>query len=356
MGRLYTTVKAFHYRDKIESLPLDVDEIKHPIHIRIKPTNVCGHSCWYCSYKTDFLQLGKDMVKKDFIPKDKMMEIIDDIIEMGVNAVTFSGGGDPFYYPHLLDAVKKLAKSPVKFASLHNGSRLKGELAEVFAHHGTWVRVSIDGWDDKSYAEYRSIREGEFTKVMNNMENFKKLNGSCYLGISLIIDQKNAPHVFDFTKRLKNIGVDSVKMSAVVIGDDIEKGNLYHKGIFDSVKSQIKRAEEELADESFEVCDSYHELDKRFTKEYTWCPFLQLVPVIGADLNVYSCHDKAYTLGEGVLGSIKNQGFKDFWFEDKNKFFKINPSIMCNHHCTVNHKNKMIIEYFETDKQHKAFI
>ena len=108
------------------------------------------------------------------IIKEKMMEIIDDIIEMGVKAVTFSGGGDPFYYPHLVEAVRKLVQSPVKFASLHNGSRLQGELAELFAFYATWLRISIDGWDDKSYAEYRGVPMGEFSKVMSNLNNFNK--------------------------------------------------------------------------------------------------------------------------------------------------------------------------------------
>lgn len=356
MGQLYTKYKIFRYKDKIDSLPREVEEIKPPVHIRIKPTNVCGHNCWYCAYKSDDLQLGKDMVTKDYIPKDKMMEIIDDIIDMGVKAVTFSGGGDPFYYPFFLDTVKKLAKSPVQFASLHNGSRLRGELAEVFAHHATWLRISIDGWDDESYAQYRGIREGEFTKVIKNMQNFKKLNGKCYLGISYIIDQKNAPHVFNFTKRLKEIGVDSVKMSACIVDDDVYKNNAYHKEIYDLVKDQIQRAKEELADTSFEVYDSYHELEDRFFKDYTWCPFLQMLAVIGADLNIYPCQDKAYNLTDGVIGSIKHQRFKDFWFSDKEKFFKINPSVICNHHCIANHKNKVILEYLGADRQHEVFV
>jgi len=43
------------------------------------------------------------------------------------------------------------------------------------------VRVSIDGWDDESYSSYRNVEKGEFTKVMRNIENFKKINGKCYL-------------------------------------------------------------------------------------------------------------------------------------------------------------------------------
>jgi len=150
---LYTNLKIFHFKDKIDSL-LKKDKIMPPIHIRIKPTNVCNHNCSYCAYRTDNLQLGKDMITTDFIPKEKMMEIIDDIIDMKVKAVTFSGGGEPFAYPYLLDAVKKLSKSPVKFAALTNGTLLKGEVAKIFAKQGTWLRISIDGWDNKSYSKY----------------------------------------------------------------------------------------------------------------------------------------------------------------------------------------------------------
>jgi len=114
-------------------------------------------------------------------PKKMMMGIIHDIIKMGVKAVTFSGGGEPFCYPYLLDTANKLAESPVKFAVLSNGSRLTGELAKLFAHHGTWLRVSIEGWDEKSYSYYRSVPDGEFNKVIRNMESFKKLGGKCYL-------------------------------------------------------------------------------------------------------------------------------------------------------------------------------
>jgi radical SAM protein with 4Fe4S-binding SPASM domain len=76
-------------------------------------------------------------------------------------------------------------------------------------------------------------------------------------------------------------------------------------------------------------------------KEYTWFPYSQILPVIGADLNIYPCQDKAYNLEEGLVGSIKEQRFKDFWFSDKNQFFKINPSLHCNHHCVANLKNKI---------------
>lgn len=356
MGLLYTKMKVFRFREKLNSLSLNNDKIMAPIHIRIKPTNVCAHNCWYCAYKAKDMQLGQDMSQKDYIPEKKMMEIIDDIIEMEVKAVTFSGGGDPFYYPFLLKTVKKLANSPVKFASLTNGVQLKGELAEVFAQHATWVRISMDGWDNESYAHYRGVKEDEFTKVINNMGNFKKLGGKCYLGVNYIIDKGNYNHVYDFIKRLKEIGVDSVKVSPCIVSNEGKESNAYHQTLFQKVKEQIKRIKSDLIDDSFEMFDAYHELDEKFAKDYTWCPYLQILSVIGADSNVYSCQDKAYNLKEGLIGSIKDQRFKDFWFSYKNQFFKIVPSKHCNHHCVANLKNKLVLEYLEADEEHIGFV
>ena len=353
----YNDIKIFHFRDKIPSLPREVAQITSPIHIRIKPTNVCGHSCWYCAYRYDPVQLGKDMIVRDFIPKEKMAEIIEDIVEMKVKAVTFSGGGEPFQYPFLLETVKTLAQTSVQFASLTNGSRLKGEVAEIFAHHGTWIRVSIDGWDDKSYAAYRGVREGEFSKILSNLEAFKKISTKCKLGISFIIDQKNAPHCYDFVKQLKEIGADSIKLSPCIVSDDHEKNNEYHKVYLENLKEQIRVIKESLEDPSFEVHDATPTLEKQFfTKSYTWCPFIQILPVIGADLHIYSCQDKAYNLEEGKIGSIKDKRFIDFWFSDKNKFFTIDPSKHCNHHCVAHKKNELILEYLSLDQRHLPFV
>ena len=349
-------MKIFHFMEKIDSLPKNTDKIMAPIHIRIKPTNACNHNCSYCAYRTDNLQLGADMVKKDHIPRQKMMEIIDDIEEMGVKAITFSGGGEPFLYPYLLETVKKLSRTQVKFASLTNGSGLTGEIAEIFANHGTWIRISMDGWDDESYSKYRRVQHGEFTKILKNMENFKKIKGKCLLGVVIIIDNMNYLHIYDLVKKLKDIGVDSVKIAPCVVSNIAEENNKYHEAIFAVVKEQINKATSELVDDNFEIFDSYHQQLETFEKKHTWCPYLQILHVIGADQNIYSCQDKAYNFEFGLIGSIKDIRYKDFWFNDKNKFFKINPSKHCLHHCVTNEKNKIVLEYLDADKGHIGFV
>lgn len=356
MGNIYSKYKVFHYQDKLDSLPLSNSEIKAPVHIRLKPTNVCNHHCWYCAYKSPDLQLGQDMVERDFIPKEKMFEILEDCKEMGVKAITFSGGGEPFVYKYFTDTIKKLVEYEINFASLTNGSNLSGEKAELFSSYGTWLRISIDGWDDKSYAKYRNTKVGEFTKIMNNIEKFNELDGKCLLGISLIIDKDNWSHMYSFAKILKDIGVKTIKISPCIVSNDGYKNDKYHASFFQNAKELAQKTKVDLEDDLFEVNDSYHGAEIDFSKTYDWCPMLQMLPVIGADLNIYPCQDKAYNLEAGLLGSIKDMRFKDWWFSDKNKFFKIDPSKVCNHHCVANGKNKMILEYLDADKDHLGFV
>lgn len=354
--RLYTPLKIFHYQDKLDSLPRQRPDIRPPLHVRLKPTNACNHACRYCAYRADGLQLGKDMRLSDMIPKAKMFELVDDMLDMGVKAVTFSGGGEPFCYPYLAEAAGRLAAGGVAVASLTNGGRLAGAAAEVFARHGVWLRVSVDGWDGASYARYRGVGEDEFGRVLGNMERFKALGGPCLLGASYIVDRENALHVYEMVRRLRDAGADSVKIAPCVVANDGAANNAYHRPVFDLVKEQAARAVAELGGEGFEVFDAYHLLDEKFAKDYAWCPYSQVLTVIGADLNVYACQDKAYNLENGCLGSLADRSFKDFWLSGKDKFFAIDPSRDCGHHCVAGGKNRLVLDYLSAAPRHLPFV
>lgn len=356
MGILYSKLKMFHFMDKLDSLAAENPRILAPLHVRLKPTNVCNHDCWYCAYRRDTIQLGKDMLLRDHIPETKMMELVDDLIAMGVKAVTFSGGGDPLCYPYLTKTARRLADTGIKIATLTNGALLKGEIAELFATEGSWIRVSIDGWDGPSYAEYRGVSEKEFDRVIGNLAEFRKRSTSCLLGVVIIVDNKNYPHVYDLVRLFHDMGLHSVKVAPCLTSNDGDENNRYHAPHFKQVKEQIQRAISEFQSASLEIFDSYYEQLCTFQKSYDWCPYIQINPVVGADMNVYSCHDKAYNLDEGLLFSIRDSSFKEGWMADKRQFFKINPPYHCNHHCVVNEKNKMILEYLNLDRDHLVFV
>jgi MoaA/NifB/PqqE/SkfB family radical SAM enzyme len=354
MGQVYSGMKIFHFKDKVDSLPPE-ETIRPPLHVRIKPTNVCAHDCWYCAYRVDNLQLGEAMDKRDFIRRPKMMEICEDLAEMGVKAVTFSGGGDPFYYPYLPETLERLIQAQIKFASLTNGARLDGRLAELFSAHATWLRISIDGWDGPSYARYRGVDEQEYARVMANIAAFQRMGGPCFLGVNLIVDKDNASHVHDKARRLRDMGVNSLKVSPCIVSNDGAQTSAYHRPFAATVRDQLEQIRADLVSTEFQLFDDYHDMPSDFSKPYDWCPYLQILPVIGADLNLYSCQDKAYN-PKGAIGSLKHQRLRDLWFADKAAFMRINPRHDCNHHCVADRKNRMLFDYLGADEGHLEFV
>ena len=352
----YSRLKVFHHTDRLLALPRSCDEIKAPVNIRIKPTNVCNHNCRYCAYRVSDLQLGKDMVESDHLPREMMLEIIDDAAAMGVEAFTFSGGGEPFCYPYFEEALSRLAGTDIQFAALTNGTRLRGDAATIFRERGTWVRISIDGWDGPSYAAYRGVSEKAFAKVIDNIESFSKSDRQCYLGTAIVVDEMNASHVYALSRLLKESGADSVKISPVIVSNSGEATNAYHRELAPRVRDEIARIRGDLVSDGFELFDSYHMQLESFEKAYDWCPYIQLCPVIGANGALYSCHDKAYNDDTGRIGDLGRAGLKTAWFARKSRFFEIDPSRDCNHHCVVDGANKMILEYLDIDTEHSNFI
>ena len=130
----------------------------------------------------------------------------------------------------------------------------------------------------------------------------------------------------------------------------------YHMPLRETVAEQIERAQE-LEDGAFAVVDHYHSLGSRFGARRATCPFARFLTIIGADCTVYTCQDKAYT-ARGVLGSMANRRFRDYWFSEENwaALRAINPSRDCLHHCVAEAKNELLYEYAEIDVCHAPFV
>lgn len=354
MAHLYSNLKFLRFHSNLDALT--DGRMAAPVHIRIKPINRCNHDCWYCAYRVGNLALGEDMDVGDVLPLNVLHGIVDDILEMGVRAVTFSGGGEPLLYKGLPEIVRRLAAGGVKVASLTNGSNLKGAMADAFADHGAWVRVSLDAWDDASYSAARGVRPGAFTALIGNLCAFADRRSTCVLGVSFIVSEANAPHFAQACALLRDAGVNHVKVSGAVVSNDREENNLYHRRLQELVAAQIAEAKQ-LETPSFTIIDHYHELGDRFEKDYRSCPFTRFLTVIGADGGVYTCQDKAYTRS-GFLGSLAGRSFKEFWFSDENqaRLQALNPSEECRHHCVAHRKNLMLHDLLSVDDRHAEFV
>lgn len=352
----YSNLKIFHHVDLLKKI--GKEERVAPLYIRIKPTNVCNENCYYCHYKNSYLSLD-EYNPADYIPRDKMMEIIDDLRDMGVKAVTFSGGGEPLVYPYIAEAMQKLLDAGIDLSMITNGTLLQEENAHLLAQ-AKWVRLSIDSCKDDLYSKLRGVPKGTFNKLCKTIEAFSKQKlSSCELGINFVVTAENHRDVYEMARLMKSVGVNHVKFTPLCSNET----EAYHAPFKDQVMADIQKAKE-LEDEHFRVIDLYTSDFNRvsqgiriFDRAYEKCYIKEFICVIAANQKVYYCHDKAY-LKNGAVGSLKEQSFKELWYSDETteKFKKFNAHQICNEHCVYDDRNILLNTFFSLDEKHINFI
>ncbi len=335
----YGNLKLLLHHEKLISF-LE-DKITSPVYIRMKPTNKCNHHCNFCSYDpvTGDLSVRNELNRTDEIPREKMLEILDDFKDMAVKAVTYSGGGEPLIYPYIEEAMQKTLDYGINLSIITNGQNLNGKKAEILSQ-ANWVRVSSDASDAKSFSKIRRVPEEWFYKLTENIRNFAKIkNSKCELGINFVVHNDNFSQVYRSANHFKDLGCNHIKITPKWVSNFRE----YHEPIKESVLEQITKARQDFQNKNFNVYDTYEgDFSGASVSErnYDRCYVMQTIPVIAANCKIYFCHDKAYA-SDGILGDIKSKSFKDLWFskEAADFFKKFNPKEKCKHHCANDSKN-----------------
>ena len=349
----YSDFKIFHVQEKINSF-LE-EKVTAPVYVRIKPINLCNHGCFFCVYSTGFRVkdgaeidhivsgMHEDMKEDDIIPRDKMIEILHDLANMGTKAVTWSGGGEPLMHPDIADFMRLTLALKMDLSIITNGQNLVKEKAEVLSD-AKWVRVSMDYTTPEEMHRFRNVPERSFMSVMSNISKFAAIKKqSCDLAVNYIVHRNNYKNLYPFTQLLKESGVENVRFSPMYVPDFYD----YHNLIAEEVNEQLAKIQT-ICNDRFTVNSTYNispGSSHSSVRSYRRCFIMQTVPVIGADLNVYACHNKAYD-STGKIGSLKDQSFPSLWFSQETKEYmeKFNAKTTCMHECSNDRKNILINE------------
>jgi len=354
----YSDYKIFFKQEKINSF-LE-GKIIAPPYVRIKPINLCNHGCFFCAYSTGFrvndggdlehieTKMHENMKESDVIPTIKMLEILDDLAEFKVKAITYSGGGEPLMHKDIVLIMKRTLELGLDLSIITNGQNLAKERAEVLAN-AKWVRISIDYSNSEQFNKFRNVPEKGFNSIISNIKSFSKIkNNDCDLSVNFIVHKNNYSNLLDIAEILKDAGVENIRFSPMYVPDFFD----YHKDIKSTVDAELSKISK-ICNSSFTVNSTYkiEEIGRHSSfRKYSRCYAMEMVPVIGADLNVYTCHNKAYD-SNGNIGNIRERKFSEFWSSpETSKFIKdFNPKLKCMHECTADNKNNIINDFINTN-------
>lgn len=328
----YSNLKIVNFPEKIQSFR--EGRITAPLYVRIKPINLCGDHCFWCVYHApEKSEMHQEMQVRDSIALPKLLEIIDDLAAIGVRAITYSGGGEPLLHRDIVPVMQRTLTRGIDLSIITNGQQLAGERAEVLAN-AKWVRVSMDYSNGEELHKFRRVQPRCFEERLANISAFAEMKSAgCDLYINYIVHRENCSNLVEVARRLKECGVENVRFSPMWISPGFKE---YHAPIRAAVEQQLAAIETDsgfTVNTTYALDDPAHNVDRGITR----CFFMQVVPVIGADLCVYACHNQAYD-GAGRIGSIANRKFSDLWFSDEARqvFEKLNPNEHCRKQC-ANH-------------------
>ena len=208
----YSDLKILGFPEKVASF--QQGRITAPIYVRMKPTNRCNHGCQFCCYSDGTkrpkdrqdhhlqAQMHETMREHDQMPIEKALEILHDLHEIGVKALTFSGGGEPLLHPDIIKMIHTAAELGLDLSMITNGQLLSGDRAKAMTR-AKWLRVSIDYTSAQQMADSRNVSLRSFDQVLENLRAFSAMKTSTDLGVNFIVTRYNYQGLMPFAKTLK---------------------------------------------------------------------------------------------------------------------------------------------------------
>jgi radical SAM protein with 4Fe4S-binding SPASM domain len=197
--KLFTSNKILSYYDNIQKIV--VGELPFPRMALIYPSYTCNYKCPHCLYTG--WNTGK------FMPKDKMLKLVDELADAGVKAIEFCGGGEPTLHPDFIDIVRHIRNHGIEIGVLTNGSTL-GKLYYILADNFSYVRISLDSVNACQYKKAHGLPTTfNFDKFLSNIENFiyykNSHNQKCVIGLKFLLTKEhiNISDAVEFSRRVK---------------------------------------------------------------------------------------------------------------------------------------------------------
>lgn len=294
-----------------------------PVLIEVDPSNACNHACSFClsSYIHFEKYKGTETFSRSIMPRDMLMNLCKDFVDMGVRSVNWTGGGEPTLNKHLKEAIEYCGKNGIKMGMFTNGTLFdKWDMFDVLVDNMTWVRISVDSGTKETYDGVRKAKgKQNWDKMVDNLSRLIEVNNSkgkkIDIGVGYVISPDTYKEIVDFANFFKDFDLTYCQYKPeIIIRED---GGQQRDIEFWTKKVAPLLAEaEEILGNKFQVNGYKFEdlsLDReKFGRNYKKCLGSQLSPCVGADGNVYVCTNhrgwKQYS-----YGNLNDSSFVDIW-------------------------------------------
>ena len=293
-----------------------------PVVIEFDLTNACDNFCPWCFGYKGLNRQDKKTWHKGNVGQNWTLNEARDMLfqvrEFGIKAVTFTGGGEPLVSPICIEAIEYADELGLDVALVTNGNRLNAERSERILKCCTWTRISVDATDAEEYRREHGVgRWDALRKNICEMVRIKNEKGyECTIGIGYLTNGNNTDRVMKFAALGREWGVDYAQFRPMLIGWATKAVDYTETGI---VKA-IRFAEQEYSTDSYSVLCSEHKYNRieqgKLKRDYDKCCGHHFVAVIAADHKMYvCCHMRG--MEKYCIGDLRQSSLASIWFSKR---------------------------------------
>ena len=295
-----------------------------PVLVEVDPSNACNHGCYFCI--SSYIHLpeskGLETFNRSIMPKNILMSMCEDLVDLGVKAVNWTGGGEPTLNPNLKYAIQYMGKNNIPMGMFTNGALLdRFDLFDTLVDNMTWVRFSVDAGTEKTYNWIRRPGKGQdWNKMHQNLAKLIDTNNAAGkkidIGVGMVITPDTYSEIVDYANTFKDFDLDYCQFKPEIVNREREEGVQRDVEFWnEKVEPLLDEAKDILGDKfqlnGYKITD-LGEDPKILGRHYKKCLGSQIQPCVGADGHVYVCpNQRGYK--QYSYGSLHEKTFKEIW-------------------------------------------
>lgn len=272
-----------------------------PYFIKVEPTNSCNLRCPLCPQVTGYCQVkGSAPPLRGMLSFELYAKLVDEL-RSRLFCVLLYGQGEPFLAGEIMRMIRYARERNLGTMISSNLNIARDGFAEEVVESGLeYLEVSLDGADQKAYAEFRV--GGDFELVRENlvriMEAKRRLRSETPRVEWKFIVMKHNEHQLDRARRMAGeIGVNYLTFTPV--GNiDPDRRDLLEKWV--------------ATDPRFRQYDVHAGIDMRAVRAKKVCPWLYRSASVNCDGTVSPC---CYypNFPQALFGDLRRRSFREVW-------------------------------------------
>lgn len=196
--------KCFQHADRLAQFSSDCYRVT-PVTAHLVPTLYCNQRCYFCTYGR-YKEHGRNAGMQMSLSEVK--RCIDQLAEVGVKGIIFTGGGEPTLFPDLADAMAYAKSNGLDVALNTNGYRCSDALMDgILSCKPTYIRISLNSGN--GYTQNLVTGRDNFNQVLENVQRFTerktRLSPETDLSIGYVVNIVNLHEMMDFLDRMVQI-------------------------------------------------------------------------------------------------------------------------------------------------------